>query len=221
MDLYKRFIEALVTKERSGKFSNTLPGNLTSEPGDKSWQSWKPYEGTASETIYRELERKFNIILPASFINWHRSYFFLDGDCWFIRLPAADPSDPLGELRTELDWFIPQQLIPQKLYPFADEGNDTGPFVFDGRVPVDNNEFPIRVYDHEFGGDPEGLSEIVFSSFTRLIECVTHFLTEKKSRKDYEIIPDFFRIDPEGAGETGITYWNNWIEMWKANESDE
>jgi len=27
-----------------------------------------------------------------------------------------------------------------------------------------DNEFPIRIYDHEFGGSSAGLSEIIFSS---------------------------------------------------------
>jgi hypothetical protein len=89
--------------------------------------------------------------------------------------------------------------------------------VFDGRNPRPDNEFPIRVYDHEFGGQLEGLSEIVFSSFAKLLECVTYFLQELKSRKNFEIIPDFFRIDPEGAGKTGIDYWLTCIKMQKAN----
>ncbi|MNL48038.1 hypothetical protein D3C87_1708650 [compost metagenome] len=116
-----------------------------------------------------------------------------------------------------MNWFIAEQLIPLKLYPFGNEGNDAGPLVFDGRIDTINNEFPIRVYDHEFGGDLEGLSEIIFSSFEKLLACLTHYMTELKTRKSFEIIPDFFKIDPTGAGLTGIDYWLSWANMQKAN----
>ena len=123
----------------------------------------------------------------------------------------------MESIKQTLDWFIPQQLIPQKIYPFADEGNDSGPLVFDGRMPMPDNEFPIRVYDQEFGGDLNGLSEIIFSSFPKLLECITHYLTELKTRKSFDIIPDFFQIDPHGAGKTGIDYWLGWEAMQKEN----
>lgn len=58
------------------------------------------------------------------------------------------------------------------MYPFAAEGNDAGPLIFDGRIKVVNNEFPIRVYEQEFGGNLDGLSEIIFSNFSKLLECL-------------------------------------------------
>jgi hypothetical protein len=43
-----------------------------------------------------------------------------------------------------------------------------------------------------------------------LLECLTHFMRERKSRKEYEIVLDFFAIDPQGAGKTGVDYWLAW-----------
>jgi hypothetical protein len=42
-------------------------------------------------------------------------------------------------------------------------------------------------------------------------------MTELKTRKSFETISDFYRIDPTGAGSTGINYWSGWINMQEAN----
>ncbi|WP_341843296.1 hypothetical protein [Chitinophaga caseinilytica] len=42
---------------------------------------------------------------------------------------------------------------------------------------------------------------------------MTHFCQELKERKNFEIIPDFFQIDPAGAGDTGKEYWMGWVNM--------
>ena len=127
------------------------------------------------------------------------------------------PTRPLGELISTLDWDVPKRLIPSGLIPFAEEGNDTGPIVFDIRGTKDQIDFPIRVYDHDYGGDLNGLSEVISSSFSKMIECLTHFLVETRKQKRFDVIPDFYKIDPTGAGSTGKSYWESWIEKEKAN----
>jgi len=52
-----------------------------------------------------------------------------------------------------------------------------------------------------------GLSEIIFSSFDKLLECVTYFLNEIGKKVWSEIITYFFEIDLDGAGNTGKEYW--------------
>ena len=183
----------------------------------EGWVQWQLIPGSLENGLYEEVERRFNVKFPPSFIAWHKSYFFLDCDCSLIRLPASSPNQPLKAIVNELDWFIPEQLIPQKLYPFGSEGNDMGPLVFDTRVEVENNEFPIRAYDHEYMGSLHGLTDIIFSSFTKLLECMTHYLTEVKTRPGFEVIPEFFNIDPKGAGKTGVDYWLGWSGMQRAN----
>jgi hypothetical protein len=199
-------------------FTKDTPAEMMlSELDEDGWFEWKLIPGTLQKEEYKKIETEFKIVLPPSFVSWHKKYFFLDCDCSIIRLPASNPDQPLKELKSNLDWFIAEQLILQKLYPFADEGNDTGPLVFDGRINAIDNEYPVRVYDHEFGGTLGGLSEIIFSSFEKLLECMTHYLRELKVRKDFEIIPDFFKIDPSGAGNSGVEYWIDWTNMQKAN----
>jgi len=161
--------------------------------------------------------RKFKVVFPESFVEWHKMYFFYDGDCSVVRLPYSVSSKPLCEIIDTVDNDLANELIKNELYPFADEGNDGGPLVFDGRITKENNEFPIRFYDHEYGGDLEGLSEVIFSSFSKLLECLTHYIKEIQTRKSFEVIPEFFQIDPEGAGKTGIDYWLGWISMEREN----
>lgn len=178
---------------------------------------WKLLPGTLTTDDYKKVEAKFNAKFPDNFIEWHKRYFFEDGDCSIIRLPPSLSTKPLAQLIDKLDWVIPEQLIPLGLIPFADEGNDAGPLVFDTRNTSYKKDFPIRVYDHEYGGDLDGLSEIIFSSFDKLLECLTHFLIETTTKESFDVIPDFYIIDPGGAGSTGKLYWEGWTEMLKAN----
>lgn len=183
----------------------------------EGWYTWKPITGTLNEIDYHHVEQKFGVKFPKSFIEWHKQYFFLDCSCQLFGLPVSSPNEPLQNIIDNLDYDLANELVETKLYPFGDEGNDAGPLVFDGRYEVDNHEYPIRVYDHEYGGDLEGLSEIIFSSFPKLLECFTHYIRELKTRKNFEIIPDFFQIDPTGAGKTGIDYWLSWVGMEEEN----
>jgi hypothetical protein len=195
------------------------PKNMMASPVDEEgWYTWKPIEGTLTDIDYHKVEQKFGVKFPKSFIAWHKQYFFLDCSCQILGLPISSPTEPLQNIIDNLDYSLAKDLIDAKLYPFGDEGNDAGPLVFDGRYEVTNNEYPVRVYDHEYGGDLEGLSEIIFSSFPKLLECFTHYIQELKTRKNFEIIPDFFQIDPTGAGKTGIDYWLSWVAMEKEND---
>jgi len=196
------------------------PKNMMATPVDEEgWYTWKPTKGTLTNRNYSQIEEKFGVKFPKSFVEWHKQYFFLDCSCQIMGLPISSPTEPLQQITDNWDYSMAQNLINSKLYPFGDEGNDTGPLVFDGRYDVENNEYPIRVYDHEYGGDMDGLSEIIFSSFPKLLECFTHYIQEIASRKNFEIIPDFFHIDPTGAGKTGVDYWLNWVAMEKENDA--
>jgi hypothetical protein len=195
------------------------PKNMMATAVDEAgWYGWKPITGTLTDNDYYKVEQKFGVKFPKSFIAWHKKYFFLDCSCQLMGLPVSSPTEPLQQIIDNLDYSLAEDLIEAKLYPFGDEGNDAGPLVFDGRHEVEDNEYPIRVYDHEYGGDMEGLSETIFSSFPKLLECFTHYIQELATRKNFEIIPDFFQIDPTGAGQTGKDYWLSWVAMEKENE---
>jgi hypothetical protein len=96
------------------------------------------------------------------------------------------------------------------------EGNDAGFLVFDGRLPKENNEFPIRVFDYMLE-ELDGLGPIIFSSFSKLLACLIYYMKEIKTMPDFEIIPQFLAIDPEGAGKYGTDYWMGWANMQKDN----
>lgn len=183
---------------------------------DHSQEGLPILPGSLQQADYKALELEFSIQLPKSFVEWHKQYYFLDCDCAILGLPVSDPRFPLKDLRQLFDWYIAEQLIPHHIYPFGEAGNDLGPLVFDGRQEVAGNNFPIRAYDHEFGGDLAGLTGIIFSSFDKLLECTTYFMKERKFRRDFEIIPEFFSIDPAGAGLTGVKYWSEFASMLEA-----
>lgn len=199
-------------------YTANVPAAMMAAPVDQEgWFSWQLLPGTLQAIDYKQLEKEHAVKLPRSFVDWHRAYYFLDGDCSLVRLPESNPNQPLQALRQEMNWQVAESLIAQRLYPFASEGNDTGPLLFDGRQEMLDNEFPIRVYDHEFWDSLDGLSPVIFSSFSKLLECLTHFLTETQTRKRFEVIPDFLTIDPLGAGSTGVDYWLQWAAMEKGN----
>lgn len=218
IDNIEQFFQAYWTPGMKSVYTDKVTEQMMrSEIDENGWYEWELISGNLTDEDYEKVETKFNIIFPDIFIEWHKRYFFADCDCSIIRLPNSVPNMPLQGIIDNLDWHIPEQLIPIGLVPFADEGNDAGPLVFDTRNKKDRNDFPIRVYDHEYGGDLEGLSEIIFSSFEKMLECLTHFLNEIKTKKNFEVIPDFFVIDPSGAGSTGKSYWLEWTEMQRYN----
>jgi hypothetical protein len=191
---------------------------MASERDESGWFTWKPLPGNLSYEDYTRIEAKFGVKFPKSFIEWHKKYFFFDGDCSIVRLPHSNPKEPLWEISEQLDYSLTKELAKLKLYAFAEEGNDAGPLVFDAREEMPDNEYPIRVYDHDFGDHMDGLSEIIFSSFPKLLECLTHFLKETKTRYIFEVLPEFFAIDPEGAGRSGVDYWLSWAKMDRENQ---
>jgi len=130
-----------------------------------------------------------------------------------LRIFAA----PLKEIIDHLNYDIAKDLIKLRLIPFAMDGFDEGPLVFDGRQSEMDNEFPIRTYNFDYNGQIDGLGDVIFSSFGKMLQCLTHFLKEKKSRRDFDIFPDFLSINPNGAGKTGVDYWLNYAAMERSN----
>ncbi|WP_316800174.1 SMI1/KNR4 family protein [Pedobacter frigidisoli] len=217
-DRIDQFFKAYCRIGMRSVYTDSVPKEMIGSELDKEgWYEWKLIPGTLTSDNYKKVETKFKVKFPENFIQWHKRYFFADCDCSTIRLPYSLPTKPLEQVIDNLNWDVAEQLILLGLIPFADDGNDAGPLVFDTRNANNKEDFPIRVYDHEYGGDLDGLNEIVFSSFEKMLECLTHFLTETKTRKSFEVIPGFYTIDPKGAGSTGKSYWASWTQMEKAN----
>lgn len=193
----------------------TSPEMMAGQVDEEGWYTWKLLKGDIDSKMYHEVEGKFGVKFPKSFIEWHKAYFFMDGDCSIVRLPYSEPTKPLLQLIEELNNDFAKDLIKQKLYPFAQEGNDGGVLVFDAREEKDDSDYPIRICNYEFPYEPNAISEVIFSSFSKLLECVTYFMEEIVSQKNYEIIPFFLTIDPEGAGKSGIDYWLELASLYK------
>ena len=217
-DIIDEFFKAYWKPGMKSVYMDGIPNEMMlSKIDNDGWYEWNLISGTLTTVDYKKVEEKYKVTFPDNFIEWHKRYFFADCDCSIVRLPNSLPTRPLGTIIGKIDWSIPEILIPLGLVPFADEGNDAGFFVFDTRNSNSKNDFPIRVYDHEYGGDLDGLSKIIFSSFEKMLECLTHFLIETKSKERFKVIHDFYTIDPNGAGTTGKSYWASWIAMEKEN----
>lgn len=191
----------------AGYTKNTPQSMMDSSVESDGYFKWKPINGTLTYNDYNKVEQKFKVEFPKSFVEWHKTYFFLNCHSPIVYLPYSSPTQPLQEIIDGLDYDLAQDLIAQKLYPFGSDDNDIGCFVFDAREEREDNEFPIRLYDHEYGGDDlEGLSEVLFSSFTKMLECLTYTMENSKAPM-HEKLAEFIRIDPDGAGKDGIDFW--------------
>lgn len=199
-------------------YTEDIPKSMmASEIDEEGWIIWKPIDGKLNISEYHALESKFKVCLPLVFIDWHKRYFFLDCDCPIVRLPYSNPNKVLGEINDLFANEIAYQLINIKLFPFATDGfNETGFWVFDGREEKQGNEFPIRVIDYA-REELDGLSPIIFSSFSKLLECLTHYLKTIGIQHGYQAIIDFLEIDPKGAGSLGKEYWSNLSKIVKEN----
>src|SRR4051812_23266484 len=110
-DPHQTFIDAyLKVFPNKTVYTDRFPEEMkASQKDDEGWIEWKPIEGTLQENDYNAIERSYSVVYPKSFINWHKSFFFLDGDCSILRLPSSSPKQPLEELIRNLNWFIPEQ----------------------------------------------------------------------------------------------------------------
>jgi hypothetical protein len=115
----------------------TPPEMMNSPVSEDGWFTWKAIPGTLRNESYHEVERKFKVIFPESFIEWHKKYYFLNCGTNLVNLPYSYPNKPLDEVIENLDYDFAKDLIAFKLYPFASDGNDGGVWAFDGRVKLE------------------------------------------------------------------------------------
>jgi hypothetical protein len=196
----EQFFKALWEPGMKSVYTKAVPPEMMlSAVNEGGWYEWKLVPGTLMPTDYWAIEKRFDIKFPASFIDWHRAYFFADGDCSLVRLPESLPTEPLQEIEMYLTEGPAEDLLPLGLIPFADDGNGAGLLVFDTRGATNKEDYPIRIYDHEYDGDLEGLGEIIFSSFSKMLECLTHYLNAERLGQDSQALLDFSQIDPECA----------------------
>lgn len=193
---------------------------MASDIDEEGWYTWKPIKGTLSDIDYQEVEQRFGVVFPKSFIEWHKRFFFLQGFCRIIDFPISSPKQPLQAIIDNLDNDLSRELASAGLYIFAQDDDNYGPFVFDGREDKTDDEFPIRIYDYHYIGNLDGLSEIILSSFSKLLECITYLLNNIDTLPLSEIIAEFLRIDPQGAGKSGLDFWLERIAIEKEEENE-
>lgn len=172
-------------------------------PDTTDWIEWKLLERSNDiDPAFTVFEKEIGHKLPESFKRWHSRYYTLDGDISIVRLPEIPSNNPFGDLRSQMfDQYLPEALSKRGFIPFASDGNDVGPLCFDSSMIIDDNEWPIYVWDHE-GDDSDKYLKLIFSNFRKLLECCTHLYGGQLAGYGElaEGISGFSVIDPEGAG---------------------
>lgn len=178
---------------------------------------WKLVERCPGiDPAFESFEAEIGYRLPESFKLWNSRYYTLDGHAHILYLPTSPTNDPFGQLRDYFFNYRPENLSQIGLIPFGEERIGIGPLCFDTRQ-TNSVDWPIRYFDHDSSSDDaidDAIGPIIFSSFYKLLECCVHYLSGP--RADHwsclERIPDFFELDPAGAGGPGREYWEAWLE---------
>ncbi len=198
-------------------FHNDLPNKSTFNSYDKIKEY---YQCQIEPNSYQLIESQYDIKYPSLFKEWHSFQHFHEGDLSFVRLPENPIGNTVQSIAKSLGWSFSKELTQEGIVPFAEEGNNTGPYVFDQRNATNVEDSPIRVYDYTYGGELNGLSEVIFSNFKMLLECAIHYLENLGRISNSKLMIDFLHIDPNGAGYTGIEYWKSWSESYKYIENN-
>lgn len=77
--IIKDFFETYFTTEdlRNVYGHNRVPPEMiASEVDDSGWFTWKAIPGNLSYDAYSQIEKRFGVKFPKSFIEWHIAYFF-------------------------------------------------------------------------------------------------------------------------------------------------
>jgi len=137
-------------------------GNIPIEMQDESfnrkneYNNWVPTKSTVSDSDITELECLVNCEFPDSFKVFLKYKHFYE-----LFLPGVTEvqfySHPIYKWKKKYqnnysyDW-IQEDLIQNKFIPFADH-EDWGMLCFDAQKPVEHNEFPILMVDHEVSNE--------------------------------------------------------------------
>lgn len=176
------------------------------------WKLIERYKGV--DPRFKEFEEEIGYRLPESFKLWQSRYYILDGHAHILYLPISPTNDPFGELRDLFFNWRPEHVSQRGLIAFGEERLGIGPLCFDARQRLPESDWPILYFDHENPDPDDAIGPVLFSSFEKLLACCVHYLsgpgTDDWTRK--EQIPEFFDIDPSGAGGPGREYWEEWLE---------
>lgn len=130
--------------------------------GSEEYNSWQATKSTVSDADITALEIMVDCKLPLSFKTFlkykHFYDLFLPGvmEVGFYKHPIRNWEKEYHEMYS-YDW-VREDLIGNRFIPFANH-MDWGFLCFDARNPVENNEYPILMIDHEILGDIESYRE--------------------------------------------------------------
>lgn len=154
--------------EASERYENDDPED------EDAWWNWNLVESPVVESDILSLEQAIGAPLPPLFRAWFMFKSLPETDFGWVRLPHVLPNAPLKDLCDSVQWMNDERMLFRKrnVFPFADDGNDTGPLCFDLTRPLPDGDYPILLFDHELLHQPEYAGMEVAESFSRLLDLI-------------------------------------------------
>ena len=211
LDLNYRFFESLPEVTFDSIYLPSTPRVMVVEgPNSEGWFKWRPrpYLTKRDAAAYKVLEQHLGIRFPKNYLDWLVSYDFFNIETSLISLTRskANSNSTFREHWYEEHGDFGVELTNHGYLPIGWEVNDAGPIILDLNVkPLP----PVR-FVHMIPGSnlKENVSGIVFSSFANLLTCMIHFFEKGERSSVDQLVSDFAKIDPNGAGsEFGQEYW--------------
>lgn len=144
---------------------------------------------------YEPLEKKLGETIPLIFKKWYSRHYSPEPgslDTRIIFLPVPTQEDLFSELEGSLLGYGDsyQDIRDLNLIPFGSDANARGAICFDASdKSINPNDYPIVLFEY----DTWDKSEIAFSNFEKMLECIID-LTKVGSTEN------FAKIDPKAGG---------------------
>lgn len=154
---------------------NSIPGKVEPEMASpdeplktEGWKKWFPINSTVTDAELEDLEIQLNFHLPKSYKTFLKYKHFYELYLSVARFSGHEIRHWRPHL---LDMFFStypkKNLIDKGYIPFAN-WSDWGVLCFDTNKSIEENEYPIILWDHEYGDKYEPFSKNFLSLLLKL-----------------------------------------------------
>jgi len=135
-------------------------------PDEEGWTTWYPITSTATDDEIENIERTIGHALPPSYKVFLKHKHFYE-----LHIAEAEFDDQeirgwkASLVNMAFNEWAPELLIKKGYIPFAN-WSDWGMLCFDTNHPVEDNEYPVILWDHDDWANYQPFSE----GFQQLLE---------------------------------------------------
>lgn len=174
-----RFIKVFLSSV--APYAPGVPDEMRDGPDDREgWCAWKPVASPVTQDMMQELEDSIGVPLPPLFKAYLTNKCLLMTDFGMLSLPEMRPDEPLEEFQGYLGLYQPGSYWrTQKLLPFGEDGDATGPICFDISQPTVDGDYPVVFVDRERTRQPGYRGEKRWDSFAQMLDAVEEHLQEE------------------------------------------